>query len=298
MKKINGELLLVITTIIWGTTFAITKTALDQLDPYGLLAIRFTMATLVGGLLFWKHLIKIKKHELIWGSVLGVFLTGGFITQVVGLQYTTASKAAFLTGLAVVFVPFFDRLTGVKIQNKTKLAVIFAILGTAMLSFEKGQGYGILYGINFGDFLIILCAISYAGYIFILDKVANKGNTYCFTVVQVAVTAVIAWVLALLFEGAPVLNNVRTGLELLYLAVFATILSTVFQTIGQKNVNGQRAAVIFTLEPVFGAIFAFFLVGETLTLMQFLGALVIFSAILYNETNGFKRKNVQTPSEL
>ena len=288
MKKINGELLLVITTIIWGTTFAISKTALDLLSPYSLLAIRFSMATILGLLLFWKSITKITKQELMGGLILGVFLTGGFVFQFIGLQYTTASKAAFLTGLAVVFVPFFDRLTGVKINLNTKVAVILAIVGTAMLSFERGQ----IYGISQGDFLIILCAVCFAGYIFVLDKIANKGNTYCYTVVQIGVTTVVSWILALTLEGVPVLNDVRLGLEILYLALFATILTTIFQTVGQKKVNGQRAAVIFTLEPAFGAIFAFILVNETFTLIQFAGALVIFFAILYNETNGLKIKSL------
>ena len=294
IMKNKGELILIATTMIWGTTFAISKTALDSLGPYGLLAIRFSMALIIGVVIFWSSLKKIKKVELLGGGVLGLFLTGGFIFQVVGLQFTTASKAAFLTGLAVVIVPFFDRLSGVKIQNKTKVAVLLALMGTAMLSFEGGQRYFL----GLGDFLMLLCAVCFGGYIFALDKLANKGNTYCYTVVQIAVAAVISWVLALSFEGVPQPTNSRLMMEILYLAVFATIISTIMQTIGQKTVNGQRAAVIFTLEPVFGAAFAFFLIAERFTSLQIFGSLVILLAIMYNETNGFRsRKMIRRDNE-
>ncbi|QNO16129.1 EamA family transporter [Alkalicella caledoniensis] len=282
--KNKGELLLILTTIIWGTTFAISKTALDSLGPYGLIATRFTMATVVGILFFWKSLIKINRTEILGGGVLGLFLTGGFLFQIVGLQYTTASKAAFLTGLAVVFVPFFEKISGSIIQGKTKVAVILAVVGTAMLSFESGQGYFL----GLGDFLVLMCAVCFGGYIFVLEKVANKGNTYCFTVVQISVTAIITWILTLFFEGIPRLTDGRLVIEILYLALFATILSTVLQTTGQKTVNAQRAAVIFTLEPVFGAMFAFFVIHERFTTIQVFGSLVILGAILYNETNGFR----------
>lgn len=288
VKKINGELLLIVTTIIWGTTFAISKNALDLISPYSLLAIRFSMASILGLVLFWRSIVKITKQEIMGGLILGIFLTGGFVSQFIGLQYTTASNTAFLTGLSVVFVPFFDRLTGVKININTKVAVIFAIIGTAMLSFERGQTFGI----NYGDFLVIISAVSFAGYIFVLDKIANKGNTYCYTMVQIFITTCVSWILALSFEDMPVLNDLRLGLELFYLALFATILTTIFQTVGQKRVSGQRASIIFTLEPVFGAFFAFLLINETFTLIQFGGALVIFFAIMYNETNGLKIKSL------
>jgi drug/metabolite transporter (DMT)-like permease len=280
--KFGGELLLIFITIIWGTTFAVLKTALESLSPFSLIAVRFTMATLLGFLIFWKEIKGINKGEIKGGIILGLLLAGGLIFQITGLKYTTAAKGAFLTGLAVIFVPFFDSLVGIKVKRKTIFAVFFAILGTALLSFERDLPYGI----NYGDFLVLLCALCFAGYIFVLDKIANKGNTYCYTVVQVVVVGVIGWVLALIFDGPPKIGNFTVVLELFYLALFATILSTVLQTIGQKKVSGQRAAIIFTLEPVFGAIFAYLLIGERLTLQQLIGSIVIFTAILYNEVNG------------
>ncbi len=285
MFKIKGELLLIITTIIWGTTFAISKTALNTLSPYGLLAIRFSMASILGLIFFWKSIIKMTKVELKGGLLLGVFLSGGFIFQIVGLQYTTASKAAFLTGLAVVFVPFFDRILGIKIQTKTKLAVVLAVLGTALMSLDLGQ----LAFLSLGDFLMLLCAVCFGGYIFVLDKVAKKGNTFNYTFLQIAVTAGVCWVLTLFFEQTPILSDVRLGLEILYLALIATILTTIMQTLGQKEVDGQRAAVIFTLEPVFGTIFAFITLSERFSKMEIIGSMVILSAIVFNETNILKK---------
>jgi drug/metabolite transporter (DMT)-like permease len=287
--KIRGELLLVFITIIWGTTFAVLKTALESLPPFSLIAVRFTFATILGLLIFWREIKGINKGEIKGGIILGLLLAGGLIFQITGLTYTTAAKGAFLTGLAVVFVPFFDRLVGVKVKMKTIIAVVFAIIGTALLSFEKDLPYGI----NYGDILVLFCALCFAGYIFVLDKIANKGNTYCYTFVQIVVVGVIGWIFALIFDGIPKIDNPTVVLELLYLALFATILSTVLQTIGQKKVSGQRAAIIFTLEPVFGVVFAYLLLGETLTYQQLAGCIVIFSAILYNEINGDLIKTVK-----
>ncbi|SES63201.1 EamA-like transporter family protein [Anaerobranca gottschalkii DSM 13577] len=144
--KIRGELLLVFITIIWGTTFAVLKAALESLPPFSLIAVRFTFATILGLLIFWREIKEINKGEIKGGIILGLLLAGGLIFQITGLTYTTAAKGAFLTGLAVVF----------------------AIIGTALLSFEKDLPYGI----NYGDILVLFCALCFG----ITNHRSEKGQ--------------------------------------------------------------------------------------------------------------------------
>ena len=130
MKGIQAEIYLLGIVVIWGSTFAIIKGILDQIMPFTFLAYRFFWAAFILGLIFWKRLKNINKMILKKGSLIGIFLFLGYTFQTVGLKYTTATKAGFITGLSVILVPiishFFIRE---KISKNSILGVILAFIG-------------------------------------------------------------------------------------------------------------------------------------------------------------------------
>ncbi len=263
-------------TLIWGTTFSVTKSSLDSVPPLYFLAWRFSLAAL--GLVFLnlRHIPSITRDELIGGIISGASMAIGYIAQTVGMVYSTAAKAGFITGLAVVLVPLFG---AVFFRRRPHFAVyIFAAVaavGLALLSLDFSAGFVF----NRGDLFLFICAVAFAVNILNLGKYAPRCRVLMLTLVQVAFTGIACWAASLLLEE-PVSLAGPVWAGLLYLAIVGTILTTAGQTWGQRLVSPERAALVFTLEPVFAAVFAFILLGEKLPPLGFVGSGLIMAGII------------------
>lgn len=281
---------LVIITLVWGTTFTVTKSSLEYVPPLYFLAWRFSVAAAGLILLNLRQLGTLNRDELIGGAIVGLTMAAGYIAQTVGMLYSTATKAGFITGLAVILVPLVG---AVFFRRRPPLAVYLTALvaagGLALLSLDFSQGVGI----NQGDFYLLLCALAFAFYILYLGKYASRCRVLMLTLVQVAVTAVLCWAASLLIEE-PVPFSAQVWTGLIYLALAATILTTAGQTWAQRLVSPEKAALVFTLEPVFAAVFAMLLLDERLPLLGFLGSALIMVGIICAELGSWKGKQQQT----
>ena len=272
-------------TLIWGTTFSVTKSSLDSVPPLYFLAWRFSLAAL--GLVFLnlRHIPSITRDELIGGIISGASMAIGYIAQTVGMVYSTAAKAGFITGLAVVLVPLFG---AVFFRRRPHFAVyIFAAVaavGLALLSLDFSAGFFVF---NQGDLSLFICAVAFAVNILNLAKYAPRCRVLMLTLVQVAFTGIACWAASLLLE-TPVKFTGQVWAGLLYLAFVGTILTTAGQTWGQRLVSPERAALVFTLEPVFAAVFAFILLGEKLPPLGLVGSVLIMAGIIGAELVGRK----------
>lgn len=293
-SKLAGVLVLVLVTLVWGTTFTVTKSSLSSVGPLFFLAVRFSIAAL-GLLVFSFPSLRsgVSRDEWVGGFVLGLFLMLGFVFQTVGLVYTTAAKAGFITGLAVVLVPVVGALFfGRRPFWLVYLAAFIAAVGLGLLTLDfDGMG------VNIGDVWVFGCAVSYAFYILYLGIYAGKVRVLVLSFVQVCFTALCCWVLALVLEdfgaGFAVLSP-AVWFGLVYLALAATVFTTVAQTWGQRILSPERAALIFTLEPVFAAIVAYLALGERLPVMGVLGSVLIMIGILTAEVGSWVK---QVPAE-
>ena len=200
----------------------------------------------------------------------------GYIAQTVGMVYSTAAKAGFITGLAVVLVPL---LGAAFFRRRPHFAVyIFAAVaavGLALLSLDFSAGFVF----NRGDLFLFICAVAFAVNILNLGKYAPRCRVLMLTLVQVAFTGIACWAASLLLE-MPVSLGGSMWAGLLYLAIVGTILTTAGQTWGQRLASPERAALVFTLEPVFAAVFAFILLGEKLPPLGFVGSGLIMAGII------------------
>ena len=275
--KIIANILLVLTTLLWGTSFIITKNLTQDVPIFLYLGIRFSIAILG----FVPYLIRIKrmnKKILLFGTLTGLMYYFAIVFQTLGIQTTTAGKAAFITGLSTIMVPFITWLSFRKVLKKRVwFAVIISIIGMVFLLLEGESN------IIIGDFLVLLCAVLYAFFIVLNDKYVRIVDVYLYSAVQLIVISVLSFGGAFLFnETFDLLSmSVPFWLIFIYMGLAVTTGTFIFQNWSQQHQGPTQTAIIFTLEPVFAVIFASFLIGdETMTWLGWLGCALIFSAIL------------------
>ncbi|KGR77004.1 DMT family transporter [Ureibacillus manganicus] len=289
MQKYIGEVMLIITAIIWGSGFVFSAVSLEYFTPYQILAFRFTIGLIILSAIFYKRLKKIKKSTLIRGLVLGILLYLAFLLQTVGLQYTTPSKNAFITAVNVVIVPFIAFFAYRRKIDKFELTGAFlAIIGIAFLSLQFTAE------VNIGDLLTLACAFAFAYQIFYTAKYVKDEDPILLTVVQMGVAAILAWI-ALLIKGDTNFSFEMEGvLSILYLGIFSTTLAYCFQTIAQKYTSETKAAIILSTEAFWGMVFSIILLSEVITARMIVGAVLILLAILISETklSFFKKKDL------
>lgn len=272
-------LALIAITVVWGSTFVIIKDVLDTIPASLLLAVRFSLAALA---LCWVKVDRKAIRPAMWLGLLGF---AGFATQTVGIELTSASNAAFITGFSVVLTPVVARVFWKRFMpRRAYLAAIVGFIGLVILTVRDGFS-----GVNAGDLLVVLTAISYAIFIVYLGEVAQDLDTNSLAFLQHLPMALLAWLWAL-----PVVDQIgvvplKTWLYIVYLALVATALVAVLQARAQRVVAAQVAALIFALEPVFAGVFAYLLLGERLGVRGLIGAAVLLSAILISELRPRRR---------
>jgi drug/metabolite transporter (DMT)-like permease len=274
----KAELVLLSITFVWGGTFAVVKFALNSVSPLTFVAIRFGIASIVFPLVYRRNYLAIDKKTLMGGLFLGFLLMIGFAFQTFGLKYTTSSKSAFITGLLVAFTPIAQAVIERKIPSRGNLiGVALVAVGLYLLTSPRGQG------LNIGDVLTLFCAISYAIYIVYLDVFSKKHDVSKLTLLQLAVTCILAIAAAPFFEKIEV--HFTSGLiwALLYTSILATVFSTYLQTKYQRETTPVKAALIFSMEPVLANIIAFFAFGEFVGYVGAVGGVIIVAGLLASE---------------
>lgn len=269
-----GIAVLVGVTLIWGTTFVVVKETLTVLPVPLLLALRFSVAAL---LFAW---VPFHRAALRPALILGLLAFAGFGTQTLGLSITSASKAAFITGLSVVLTPLVAAAwLRARVPGRAWAAALVAVAGLGLMTLPGGR----ISGVNGGDLWVLGTALAYALYIVYLGRVAGDAPAMALAGMQHLPMALLAWAWAL--PHVHELPDVPIGAYLAvgYLALFATAIVAVAQTYAQRVVPAHLAALIFVLEPVFAAGFAFVLLGERLGPQGWLGAGLVLVAMLIAE---------------
>lgn len=277
-RRSRAELYLFLITFIWGSTFVTTKYLLEGVSPFLYIAIRFGLAAVLLAVVFRKQMSGLSVGAAKKGGVLGGLLALGFILQTIGLQYTSASKSAFITGMLVVFTPICQLLIERRPPRKGNvIGVILVTVGLYFLTSPEGSEF------NIGDALTLVCAFLFALYIVYLDMFGKEYEPAQLTLMQFVVAALLGAGGALAFEDVVFTPSQEFMLAILYLAIFATVIAIYVQTRFQKDTTPTRSAVIFSLEPVFAAGFAFLLLGERLGLLGMLGGGLIVGGLLVSE---------------
>lgn len=289
VRRSLADLALLSATPIWGLTFVLVDGVLKLLPPLPLLSIRFGLGA-IALLVFTAPRLRHLNRQGLWaGVVCGLAMLAGYIFQTWGLTMTTPAKSGFITGLYVVLVP----LLAISLLHKTPgpaamLGVALATIGLALLTL------GTDLTLNPGDWLTLCCALGFALQIVLISRFAVQIDALVFATVQVCVAAfglILAWLASLALGTDPTPSTVISLLvaepqalvSLLVLGIIATALTTIIQVIVQRYTPATYTALIFTMEPVFAALFSYLLLGEILSPRALAGGVLILAGMLIAE---------------
>jgi len=278
MKKTAAALLLVATTFFWGITFTVVKEAISQVDMFVFLAQRFALAALLmilPGIFFHR---RPNWSTVRAGTTLGLALFSAYAFQTAALLYTTASNTGFLTGLNVVFVPIMGAIIFKQaVPVGVRWGALIATVGLFLLC-TGGE-----FRINSGDILGIICALCVALHLLLTGHYTHNHDVYWMTTVQMTTIAVASGVIALAGGKQVAVYYPFLLWPLLLCAIFASVFAFLVQTAMQRHIPPSQTALIFCLEPVFAAGYAYIAAGEKLSPIAWLGALLILGAMLLAE---------------
>ncbi|MBU5677214.1 DMT family transporter [Alkaliphilus sp. MSJ-5] len=277
-KQLKADLSLLAVTVIWGSSFVLSKNSLDHLSTYNFLAIRFLLAALISAIIFYKNLINLDKDTIKYGILIGAILFTSYAFQTVGLNYTSASKSGFITGFSVVIVPILSAfLLKVKPHKSAVIGVVFAIIGLGFLTLDSSLA------LNIGDLYTLISALMFALHIITVGKYTVKVDSIAMAIIQIGVVGI----LSLFFSFATEKPILPKGLEIwatiFVLSVLCTSGAFIIQNVMQKFTSPTHTALIYSGEPVFSAIFAYFVAGELLTRRAILGSILILIGMIVSE---------------
>ncbi len=272
MKRFHADILLLSIALIWGLTFPLIKIALDYISPLTFNSIRFFIATLLFlPFLFFNN--NGSRRDILVGVKIGIAVFLGYTFQTIGLELTTATNAGFITSTYVVFTPLIAYLLfRHKVTKVELLFLLTAFAGLYLLSEFTGK-------FNFGDFLILLCAIAFASEIVLISHYSRLNDPTFLAFGQILAVAMFSTPLALAIERKLHFSQ-EVILALLITAVFATTLARIAQNKAQKFTRPSDAAIIFSMEGVFSHLFAIIMLGEVLSLTQYIGAGMIVLSVI------------------
>ena len=277
-SKLRADLYLLGITVIWGSSFIAVKIALNFSSPLLFLTFRFFLASIILFILFRKVILKLDKDTLRAGIIMGCLLGIGFGAQTYGLDYTTASKSAFVTGTFVVMVPLFSIVFEKIIPRKLLwVGVFLAIIGLYFLTSPEGTSF------NYGDRFTAIGAVAFAAHTVALQIYSKRHDFIQLTFLQVFVTALIGLLTTILFETPRFEVNTTLLSVIIGTALFPTVLNFYIITKYQRYTSSTRAAIIYSFEPVAAALIAYMILGEVLGIRGVIGGALIFGGMIISE---------------
>ena len=288
-KKMRGNLMLLLTALIWGTAFVAQSAGMDHVQPFTYNGIR----TLIGGLvlipvIFFFDKIKpetqrlsadeqkqVNRNSLIGGACCGVVLCVASSLQQFGVSMTTAGKAGFITALYIVIVPLMGVFIKKKIPKIIWLCVAIAVAGFYLLCVKEG------FSIGTGDLLVLCCAFFFSIHIMVIDHfTAGKVDGVRMSCVQFLVAGVLAIICMFLFEEPSLASIWDARVSIFYAGVMSCGVAYTLQILGQKDTDPTTATLLMSLESVFAALSGWVLLNEALSMKELFGCALVFVAVI------------------
>lgn len=291
-KSLKSNVSLLLAAAIWGLAFVAQSDAMNHIGPFGFTALRCFLGavallpvSMVSLYSFSKknpeaNIKKTVSRSVLVGAVCGVILFGATVTQQIGIKYTTAGKAGFITALYIVLVPVFNFIFfRNKISAGVGISVLLAGAGLYLLCVKEG------FSIASGDIWVISCAFLFALQIIVIDRYADGTDSALLSLVQFFVVAVISLLFTLIFEKKVAFTEIKAAwLPIVYTGVFSSAVAYTLQIVGQKNAeNPTVAALLMSMESVFAAVSGWLILNETFSKKEFIGVIFMVLALVLSQ---------------
>lgn len=297
-KKIYGTLLLIGSTVLWGSSFAVRKIGMDQIGPLMQNAARFFAAfCFMLILIACQAILKKKRGEIKketvpvklqvkYGIIIGSAFAAGSVFQQLGLMTVEAGKVGFITSIYTVLVPIISFLFfKAKIRKQVWIGMLMSFIG--LLCITRG---GI--GFEIGYLILLSGSVLFALHIILIGRYVHDANPLILATAQLAAGAVINLIMAVALQEEFQLYMLKDGLvTILYTGVFSLGIANGLQFVGQKLIQPSVAAIVCSFESIFGLLFGMILLGESMTAMQIVGSLMIFGAAIVSQIEIKKRED-------
>lgn len=279
-KQVRADMMLVLMTLCWGISYYLMDLCLLEMGPLNLNAFRFLGAFIIACIIAFPRLKSVNRTTLKYALYIGVSLVFAYMGATFGVMYTSLSNSGFLCALSVIFTPilafFFKKQ---KPEKKLILVVIMCVIGIALLSLNEELKPAL------GDILCIMCAFAYTIMMLITETAVAKEEVDAFQlgVFQQGFTGMFMLILSFIFEEPCFPSSPAGWGAALFLAVFCTGVAFIVQSIAQQYTSASHVGVIFTLEPVFAGVVAFFFAGEVLLPRAYFGAALLILSLFIME---------------
>ncbi len=287
LDSLKSDLILFLVALIWGVAFVAQRTGMEHVGPFTFNGLRFFLAsiTLFPFLIFSKNnnnkqdnIVKNKSGLIKFGIISSLFMFFGISFQQVGLVYTTAGKAGFITGLYVVIVPIVGFLLKLhKTGINTWAGAILATIGMYYLSVTDQ------FTIGFGDFLILICSFCFAGHVLVIASFAKNYKTIHLSFIQSLICSVVSMIIAFIVEDVNIDGIIKAAIPIFYGGVFSSAIAYSLQIYGQKRSHPAHASIILSFESVFAALAGWIILNEVLTGRGMLGCTLILTGMLVSQ---------------
>ena len=278
--------ILFLTAFIWGTAFVAQSVGMDHIGPFTFNAVRSYVGgiALIPVILFFnsrkseeqRRTERANRKTLILGGICcGIALGVASLFQQVGIQYTTVGKAGFITALYIVIVPLLGIFFHKKVGLKLWVSVVIAIAGLYLLCMTGS------FSLQWGDFLILICAFCFSGHILVIDYFSPKVDGVQMSCIQFFTAAVLSTVAMLFVEGVPAVQDILLSwIPVLYCGVMSSGVAYTLQIIGQKGVNPTIASLVLSLESVIAVLAGWIILGQSMSPREIMGCVLMFGAII------------------
>lgn len=268
--QLKANLLMMTISMCWGMSYIFMVIGLESLAVFNAVALRSLIAFLIAGLIFYKRIMKVDKKTIYFAMIQGGFLMLSVAFPMYGVMTTPASNAGFLVSLTVVFVPIITSILERKVPKKSIIiAIVFTMIGISILTFNTSLQFQI------GDLFCLLTAVTYSIYIVLNGIFTKSVDALAFGIYQMGFAMILSGLLCLMFE-TPTIPTTSSGIiAILGLGILCSAFGFIGQTVAQKYTTATMTGLIFSLEPVFAALFASIFLDEIITTKLIIGGILV-----------------------
>ncbi len=286
MNRGKANLMILGATIFWGTSYTLSKIGIGSFGVFNLIAIRFLLGFTVS-LIALRRYIEVGKKTLFYSLGLGSVLFMAFAAMTLALRYTTASNVGFLTGSLVIIVPIISALLfREKVERKVLGGSLSALLGIGLITLDNELG------MNRGDILALLGAIMFALHIVLTGRFTKKVNSISLGVLQLSIVGILSLVVSVVSEGFHLPSSRDLWFIVLFLSLICTAFGYIAQTVAQQAASSEVTGLLISLEPLFSAITAYFVLGEVMSGRSVWGGVILLASVVSVQVDPLKVKSI------